>query len=219
MQLSLYSEPQVDGRIIARRGEVAPMNDDGEGEHPAGQLTLYTIGHSNSTAAGLIDLLRRVPVALVVDVRSAPYSRYTPHFNREPLQQALREAGIDYVFAGEYLGGRPTDPTCYYDGQIPDGKANYLKLVNYAAVAERPWYRRGIERLLQLARARPTAIMCSEEDPAHCHRHHLIATTLLEQGVRVVHIRGTGDLESAQALQAATAAVERPQQLGLFEMN
>jgi uncharacterized protein (DUF488 family) len=181
-------------------------------------LVLYTIGHSNSAAEELIDLLRRWSIALVVDVRSAPYSRYTPQFNRETLTQTLRGAGIEYAFAGEYLGGRPKDPACYFKGELPDGKANYLTLVNYAAVAEQPWYRKGVTRLLELARERPAAIMCSEEDPAHCHRHHLIAQTLLGEGVQVWHIRGSGDLQEAATLAAEGSRTEpRHQQLSLFD--
>ena len=77
---------------------------------------------------------------------------------------------IAYGYGGEYLGGRPNDPTCYFTGQVPDGKANYLELVDYAEVARRDWYLRAIDRLIQCAEQDTTAILCSEEDPARCHR-------------------------------------------------
>jgi uncharacterized protein (DUF488 family) len=121
-------------------------------------------------------------------------------------------ADIEYVFAGEHLGGRPTDPTCYKNGAVPEGKANYLKLVEYAEVMKRDWYQRGIERLLQIASERLTAIMCSEEDPMQCHRHHLIAQTLLKRDVAVWHIRSDGRVEEAHPWPEKSV----PQQLSLF---
>jgi uncharacterized protein (DUF488 family) len=161
------------------------------------QLTIYTIGHGNVPATELIAALARHAVGRVVDVRSVPYSQYTPQFNRDEIAATLAEAHIGYHFAGDYLGGRPTDPTCYKTGVIPEGEANYLALVDYAAVARRSWYQRGLARLMELAVDQPTAIMCSEEDPARCHRHHLIAQSLLTQGVVVQHIRRGGTLEPA----------------------
>ena len=142
--------------------------------------TILTIGHSNLSGEEFVAVLRRHGVATVVDVRSVPFSQYTPQFNRGVLERALAGAGIGYAFAGDYLGGRPTDPTCYKDGEVPEGEANYLVLVDYDEVATRPWYRRGLARMIETTVERPTATMCSEEDPLRCHRHHLIAQTLLE---------------------------------------
>ena len=175
-------------------------------------VEIATIGHSNATAEEIIALLQAHHIALLVDVRSAPYSQYAPQFNRETFARTLETAGIAYVFAGNHLGGRPTDPTCYKSGALPTGHVSYLDLVDYGAVAQRPWYQRGVSRLVELAAERPTAIMCSEEDPLRCHRHHLIAQTLLTQGIPVWHIRRGGRREAA----TATTDAPGPQQLGLF---
>lgn len=148
-------------------------------------LTIYTIGHSNLNADAFVDLLSAHGIAILVDVRSAPYSRYVPDYNRERIQARLRAAGIDYHFAGKFLGGRPNDPGCY--------KAGSPREVDYQVVMAKDWYQRGIGRLLEIAAGAPTAIMCSEEDPARCHRHHLIAQTLVAMGVEVLHIRHKKD--------------------------
>ncbi len=161
------------------------------------EVTVYTIGHSNQAVEGLIGALRRHGVGVVVDVRSVPYSQYTPQFNRQALERDLAAVGLRYAFAGEFLGGRPTDPTCYRNGELPEGEANYLALVDYEEVARRLWFRRGLERLVEIASEAPTAIMCSEEDPLRCHRHHLIARSLLARGVAVGHIRKQGTVEPA----------------------
>jgi uncharacterized protein (DUF488 family) len=158
---------------------------------------IYTIGHSNAPAERVVALLREQRIDTLVDVRSIPASGHAPQFGRRAFTQTLARVGIRYIFMGEWLGGRPRDPACYKDGILPrgSGKANYLQLVDYAKVAAQPWYRRAIRDLVHIARKRRTAIMCSEEDPRHCHRLHLIAQTLAAHGVAVYHIRHRGPLE------------------------
>lgn len=177
---------------------------------------ILTLGHGSLTAAEFVDLLASHAVASVVDVRSAPYSRFAPQFNREALQVTLHEAGIAYRFAGEYLGGRPRDPLCYFRGKVPEGKANYLELVNYQEVSRRDWYQRGVRRLEDVARQHSTAVFCSEEDPTRCHRHWLIARTLLQRGATVQHIRHSGALEDASSTEGRVQTLRGITQLDLF---
>jgi uncharacterized protein (DUF488 family) len=184
---------------------IRPMNEERT-------LQLYTIGHSTLEMDDFLGLLKENYVQVLIDVRSQPYSRFNPQYNRESFKHAMAYANIEYVFAGEYLGGRPTDSACYKDGVVPDGKTNYLKLVNYPEVMKRDWYQRGIERLLEIACERRTAIMCSEEDPMQCHRHHLITQTLLKQGIAVWHIRSDGRVDEAELLPEKIES----QQLSLF---
>lgn len=163
-------------------------------------VTFYTIGHSNIIASSFIELLQRYQIQVVVDVRSSPYSQYSPQFNRELLEKLLHEAGIEYKYAGDYLGGRPKDPTCYKNNRVSDGKVDYLHLVDYPLVMAKEWYQKGLQRLIEIGQQSRTAIMCSEENPAHCHRHHLIGKSLIEKGNVVLHIRGDGNLVKAQQL-------------------
>lgn len=175
----------------------------------AAVVRVYTIGHSNVAAERLLELLRQHAIETLVDVRSSPYSRYCPQFNREPLKATLEGAGLSYVYAGDYLGGRPQDPALYR----PSGEADQAPQVDYAAVAATERYQRGIRRLLGIAASSRTAVMCSEEDPAHCHRQHLLSQTLLAAGVDVQHIRGSGELQAAWADGAPRP--DEPRQLGL----
>jgi len=159
-------------------------------------LSIHTIGHSDHTTAAFIDLLRQHDITLVVDVRSQPYSRWAPQFNRETLERSLEEVGIAYQFMGDTLGGRPEDPALYTAGR-PD----YGRMVQLEA------YQRGIERLLELARTARIAIMCGEGDHRECHRHLLISQTLLKRGVRVIHITPAGQTLDGE---------RTPEQLSLF---
>lgn len=154
--------------------------DANQAPTPEEPLTVYSIGHSNQSLDQFIALLQRHRIQSLVDVRSAPYSRYVPHFNRPELEDAVERRGVRYLYLGEELGGRPpTDD--FYDAEDH---------VLYSRVAVAPFFLRGLERLTDEAALYRAAIMCSEEDPTNCHRHLLIARVLDKQGVRVLHIRG-----------------------------
>ncbi len=159
---------------------------------------LYSIGHSNVAAERLIALLEQHSIRTLCDVRSAPYSRYNPQFNREALAETLRAAGIAYRFMGDTLGGKPTDSALRTeDGALPD----------YARIAASPDFQRGLNQLIDLGRRAPTAFMCGEADYHGCHRHRLIAPALIERGVLVWHIMPDGSRERG--------AIE-PQQMRMF---
>ena len=146
-------------------------------------LLIHTIGHSDHTTAAFIDLLHHHAITRVVDVRSQPYSRWAPQFNRETLARDLEDAGIAYRFMGDALGGRPANPALYDPGQErPD----------YERMAQTPAYLLGIDQLLELARSERVTVMCGEGDHRHCHRHLLVAQTLLARGARVLHIQPDG---------------------------
>ena len=170
---------------------------------------IYTIGHSNHTAESYLALLCEHNIEVVVDIRSIPYSRYCPHFTGPNLEMLLQAHDIDYTFAGEYLGGRPRLPEFYKSRTIPTGKADYLKLVDYDAVAQASWFQRGLRRLLEISETARTAIMCSEENPLQCHRHHLIETSLRDLGTRVIHIRRNGALEELTHEDASNATTTK----------
>lgn len=78
---------------------------------------VYTIGHSTHSTQKLIRLLSTHEITAVVDVRSQPYSRMNPQFNKENLKEVLNAAGIAYVFLGRQLGARTDDDSCYVDGK------------------------------------------------------------------------------------------------------
>lgn len=162
---------------------------------------LFTIGHSNHSLDKFIRLLEDNGIMALVDVRTAPYSRYNPQFNRENLENVLPPRGIQYAYAGKYLGGRPSDPNCYKSRQHPSEGADYLHEVDYPEVMRRAWFVQGINRLLELADEQTTAIMCSEENPK-CHRHHLIAQFLIAEHpeIDVRHIRGDGTVFGAKSI-------------------
>ena len=161
---------------------------------------IHSIGHSDHELEAFIELLHRYGVTTVADVRSQPYSRWVPQFNRETLARALEAAGLTYAFVGDTLGGRPSDPSLY-DSEEAAARPDYER------VASTPTFQAGIERLLELACDGTVAMMCSEGDHRHCHRNLLITPDLLARDARVLHIRPDGETVEARP---------EPKQLTLF---
>ena len=171
---------------------------------------VLTIGHSNHPLAAFVALLQQHAVRRVVDVRSEPYSRHAPHFAGRALRTSLSAHGIGYQFLGDLLGGRPRNPRLYLPARPRDGRRVSpvrlpLGYVDYEAVARTAAFQQGLERVLAAARRERLALLCSEEDPARCHRHLLVARALAERGVTVAHIRADGRLQPAAELFAAEA--------------
>ncbi len=145
---------------------------------------LYTIGHSRHTAEKVIELLRQHGVTAVADVRSQPYSRMNPQFNREAFSSRLKNAGIAYAFLGRELGVRSEDPSCYENGKV-----------KYDRLARTPLFAAGLECILRGMKTQTVALMCAEKDPIACHRAILVCRHLAERGVKIAHILQDGRLE------------------------
>jgi uncharacterized protein (DUF488 family) len=131
------------------------------------QPLLFTIGHSTRTPEEFVELLTANEITAIADVRSQPYSRHMPHFNRESLQTLLKECGITYVFLGEELGARRNESCCYVDGQA-----------KYDLIARTPAFQSGLNRIRMGMKLFSIALMCAEKDPITCHRTILVARAL-----------------------------------------
>lgn len=146
---------------------------------------VHTVGHSTHSADALLALLAAHRINAIADVRSAPYSRFQPHYNREPLQGLLRDRGIHYVFLGDALGGRSRSAADYEDGRVV-----------YARLAKSAAFQVGIDRLVTGATHYRIAVLCAEKEPLECHRTLLVARELDRRGCPVAHIHGDGAVES-----------------------
>ncbi len=166
---------------------------------------ILTIGHSNHPLEVFLDLLARHRVEVLADIRSRPYSRYAPQFDREPLRTALEGAGVRYVFLGDKLGGRPRGAQFYDAG----GR------VLYERVADSPAFLEGAERLERGIGRYRVAVLCSEEGPAGCHRRLLVGWALGRRGIAIEHIRGDGSLETEE--QVSRRGRQDDPQLDLFD--
>jgi uncharacterized protein (DUF488 family) len=149
----------------------------------ADPLSVLTIGHSTHSWKYFASLLHGSGVTAVADVRTSPYSRRYPHFNRDELRETLRRDGLLYVFLGYELGGRPKEPQLYSNG-----------VADYEKMAKTKEFSNGLSRVVEGATSYRVALLCSEHDPLNCHRCLLVGRALAENGVRVNHILARGDV-------------------------
>jgi len=146
---------------------------------------VFTVGHSNHSLEHFLELLKHHEITTVADVRSQPYSRFRPIFNREALESELKKNQIAYVFLGKELGARSNDSTCYVNGKV-----------SYERLAKTSLFKDGINRILKGAKKFRIALLCAEKVPLDCHRTILVSRYLVERGVDVSRILSDGTLEA-----------------------
>jgi len=148
---------------------------------------IFTIGHSNHTSEKFASLLLASGVEVVLDVRSSPYSKFSPQFNRERLSATLLP--LRYAFMGDTLGGRPEGAEFY------DEAGHVL----YGPLSRSGPFLRGLEQVERNAEKYRIALLCSEADPGSCHRFLLISRALRNRGFdlgAIRHILADGSIRS-----------------------
>lgn len=178
----------------------APLVESGSAGD--GELWLYTIGYGARTVDEFIATLRTHGIEYLVDVRTAPYSKFKPEFSQDLLRHHLERQGLRYLFMGDTLGGQPKDPACLTEGKV-----------DYDKVRVQPFFQAGLERLKKaFEQRRRLALMCSEGRPEQCHRSKLIGEALAAVGISVRHIDEDGQvLTQSQVIDRLTQG-----QLDLF---
>ena len=165
--ISLWPESFVDMEIVR-------MNE------------LYTFGHSTHEIETFTELLSIHSVTAICDVRSQPFSKFNPQFNKEVIQAELKKKEIAYVFLGKELGPRSEDPACYSEGKV-----------QYSRIAETALFQQGLKRIIKGMETYRIALMCAEKDPVMCHRTILVCRHLRDQGIKIKHILENGGLQKS----------------------
>lgn len=140
-------------------------------------MKIFTIGHSNLSYDEFRDRLVAIGITAIADVRSSPFSRAVPHFNRPELKAALKRDGLSYSFLGKELGGRPRNEIYYRDG-----------IADYVRMATDETFVLGLNRVEEGSKSYNIAMMCSERSPLECHRCLLVGRALKERGCTVCNI-------------------------------
>lgn len=147
--------------------------------------TLHTIGHSTRTLEAFIDLLKLHSIELLIDVRRWPASRRFPHFNREPLGNAIKSLEINYLWRGDLGGFRKADP------DSPNSGWRVAAFRAYADFMLQDEFARIMQEMEKIAEQNRAAVMCAEAVPWRCHRQ-LLADAFLARGWNVRHIMDDG---------------------------
>jgi uncharacterized protein (DUF488 family) len=141
-------------------------------------MRIFTIGYEGATVAEFISVLRNAGVERVIDVRALPNSR-RPGFSKTPLRNALSEAGIDYVHL-RTLGTPAEGRSAARAGRIED-----LERI-YAGQLELPEAMAEGAQMVELAKEKPSALLCYEREPSGCHRSLLLRAVAPDMDV--VHL-------------------------------
>jgi uncharacterized protein (DUF488 family) len=157
--------------------------------------TLFTVGHSDHDLTTFLSLLARHGITEIADVRSQPYSRFHPQFNREPLAEQLDRSKINYVFLGRELGARRTERESYQNRQA-----------RYDLIRRLPAFAEGLDRIRRDLVSHRVALLCAEKDPITCHRTVLICRELRRDPIQIEHILDNGEIETNH--QAETRLIE-----------
>jgi uncharacterized protein (DUF488 family) len=166
---------------------------------------ILSIGHSTLTRESFGEMLARAGVTALADVRSSPFSRFTPQFSQGELRYWLAQDGFAYAFMGRELGGRPEEPALFRDG-----------VADYEAMARTPLFEEGISRLIEGSTRHRIALMCSEKDPLDCHRCLLVSRRLAECGMRVGHIMPDASIIAHAVAEERMLRLERQGSDDLF---
>jgi uncharacterized protein (DUF488 family) len=162
----------------------------------ASPARLLTIGHSNHSLNRFLEILRTHAVTAIADVRSSPFSKFNPQFNRDALETSLRAVGIRYVPLGLELGARRTEAEAYDAGTA-----------RYDRIARLPLFQKGLERIRRGLDANRIALLCAEKDPLTCHRTILVCRHLRDV-TPIHHLLEDGSVEAhAEAEERLLALV------------
>jgi uncharacterized protein (DUF488 family) len=152
----------------------------------------FTIGYGDYPIDLFIYFLQHIGIETIIDVRSSPYSKYNPYFNRDNLEKYLSKNGIGYIYMGDRIGGRYSSPSLLF----PDGTVNYQKVQCTDVFQE------GIHNLLSIIESgKKIVLMCAEKEPEKCHRFALISRVLQSKGINVIHIRPEIKLQANEDLE------------------
>jgi uncharacterized protein (DUF488 family) len=169
-------------------------------------VEIYTVGHSNHPIEKFVSLLTANGITAIADVRSRPFSRRHPQFNKDRLAGTLAEHGIAYLFLGKQLGARSDDPSHYEGGKV-----------QYSRLAATALFTSGIDRVLEAAKEYRLALMCAEKEPLDCHRTLLVARGLETSGASILHILSDSSIEAQPQTMSRLVGMVRLPKDDLFQ--
>lgn len=153
---------------------------------------IYTIGHSVNTFEKFLKLLRKHKVNCIIDVRSTPFSKYAPQYNKENIKALLNKHGIYYIFMGEEFGARRKESELYNE----DG------LVDFEKVGKSALFENGVQRVNDgIEKGYNISFMCTEKDPISCHRCILVGREFHKIGYNVCNIMPNGDIQTQDNIE------------------
>lgn len=155
-------------------------------------MEIYTVGHTKHSIEAFVELIRAYRINCIVDVRSTPFSKYTPQFNENNLKLDLNKRGIYYIQMGKEFGARRINKNLY----TPEGYLDFEK------TRQDNEFLNGIERIKQgCNKGFKIALMCTEKDPFDCHRTIMVSKGLKDNGFKINHILPNKEVQSQERIE------------------
>jgi uncharacterized protein (DUF488 family) len=153
---------------------------------------IYTIGHSSHDNIYFLGLLRKYNINCIVDIRSVPFSKYVPHFNKNVIKKFLDSNNINYVYMADEFGAIREDKNLF----------NQKGYLDFEIIKHTKSFKDGIVRInTGIDKQFVICLMCTEKDPLDCHRSIMIAPELVKNEFMVNHILPDGSIETQQELE------------------
>ena len=145
---------------------------------------IFTIGHTIQSLDDFYDMLQHYDINCIIDVRSMPFSKHAPQFNKESLCLYLKSKSVLYAHFGKEFGARRDDCLQY----VHNGNEDFMQ-VNFELGVNTDNFKAGINRLDKaLSQNRTIALMCTEANPLDCHRFSFISRYLYDNKYEIMHI-------------------------------
>lgn len=167
---------------------------------------IYTIGYSTFEIDEFIRIIKSHGITAVADVRSSPYSKFKPEFNKKEFQKELKKSDLTYVFLGQELGARVDMPDCYVNNKV-----------DFKLVAQHAFFLNGITRIRTGMEKYNIVLMCAEKDPITCHRTILICRALRAFKIEILHILENGQIERHSDIEQRLLTLFNLQEPSIFE--
>lgn len=149
--------------------------------------TLYSIGYANKSLATFLKCLVDNNINCIIDVRSSPYSKQYPNFNKENLANFLKENNILYMNFNREFGARRIEDNVYSKVRTYDNKT--IEVVIFEKVWETIDFQKGFNRVVEgIEKGFNICFMCSEKYPYECHRGLMVSEYFYKRGYDIMHI-------------------------------
>lgn len=149
-------------------------------------MPIITVGYGQDSFGAFAKRLQSVKVAVVVDVRTNPYSKYDPSYRQGQIEGFLLDAAIQYRFLGDKLGGKPIDQELY------DSRGRIMK----ERLIATPSFQQGLDDVIHLSSNQVVALMCGCAKAMECHRGKIITPALEAKNLEILHMDPLGNLRS-----------------------
>ena len=147
---------------------------------PKAPVAVYTVGYEGLMVDGLMDRLLRSGIVRLIDVRCNPVARRYG-FHKSTLQRICVDLGLDYAHIPDL--GVPSERR-----QDLGDQKSYAKLFDWYESELGKSKKAAVAQTVALVKAKPSALMCMEADPACCHRTRLAKHVAALSGIPVVEL-------------------------------